>query len=111
MNGTDFKSQVIASARKNGIDLIGFAPTCLVRPEGAQKAEKPQGASKSTAQKRGDKSAKPARDGKRGDRSTKPTREGKHTAAPRAAGKKPAVPTPKKQSKSTPKNQPQKRRK
>ena len=25
MNGTDFKSQVIAAARKNGIDLIGFA--------------------------------------------------------------------------------------
>ena len=25
MNGTDFKSQIIASAKKNGIDLIGFA--------------------------------------------------------------------------------------
>ena len=55
-------------------DLIGFAPTCLVRPEGAQRPKKPQGTPKPTV-KRGDKSAKPTHDTKRKD-------------APRTAGKK-----------------------
>ena len=68
-------------------DLIGFAPTCLVRPEGAPKREKAQEAPKTGGEKRGKGQNTP----KRGEKTAK-NPAGKAHAPTRTAKSKPATP-------------------
>ena len=87
-------------------DLIGFAPTCLVRPEGAPKREKPQGAPKAQPSGRGKMQNTP----KRGEKKATSPRGGARPAS-RTEKPKSNAPTRGANTKSAPKNQTQKRRK
>jgi hypothetical protein len=85
-------------------DLIGFAPTCLVRPEGAGRPQHAPNTPKQGAEKRGNTKNTP----KRGEKTAKNAREGKATGTPtRATHGKPVG----KGGKPAAKNQPRSRKK